>query len=113
MRRLLFASATAAFCMLTIESPSAQAALICKDGRLHYGGSGFYSNRQEAEASAIEAWRRVRAGSVGASRAAKMFPKANSCTVLGLRPEKAGAASCEGATVTRRNAGGEWRQTMI
>jgi hypothetical protein len=75
MRRLLFASATAAFCMLTIVSPSAQAALICKDGRLHYGGSGFYSNRQEAEASAIEAWRRVRAGSVGASRAAKMFAK--------------------------------------
>jgi hypothetical protein len=75
MRRLLFASAAAAFSMLTVVPPSAQAALICKDGRLHYGGSGFYSDRQEAEASAIEAWRRVKAGSVGASRAAQMFPK--------------------------------------
>jgi hypothetical protein len=62
MRRLLFASVTAAFCMLTIAPASAQAALICKDGRLHYGGSGFYSNRQEAEAIAIEAWRCVRVG---------------------------------------------------
>jgi hypothetical protein len=62
MRTLLAASAGAVLLTLTIASLSAQAALICKDGYLHYGGSGLYANRLEAEASAIEAWRRVRAG---------------------------------------------------
>jgi hypothetical protein len=75
MRTLLAASVGAVLLILTIASLSAQAALICKDGYLHHGGSGFYANRLEAEASAIEAWRRVRAGNVGASRAAKSFPK--------------------------------------
>ncbi len=75
MRRISCALAGAVFLRLTITSLPAQAALICKDGHLHYGGSEFYANRLQAEASAIEAWRRVKAGSVGASRAAKMLPQ--------------------------------------
>jgi hypothetical protein len=54
---------------------SAQAALICKSGHLYYGGSEFYANRLQAEASAIHAWRRIKAATYGAARAAKMFPE--------------------------------------
>jgi hypothetical protein len=104
MRRISCALAGAVFLRLTITSLPAQAALICKDGHLHYGGSEFYANRLQAEASAIEAWRRVKADSVGARAPPKCFLRVNSCIVLGLRPERAGAASCEAATVTRRKA---------
>jgi hypothetical protein len=75
MSRLLFALTGAIGLMLTTAPPSAEAALICKDGQLHYGGSGFYANRVQAEASAVRAWRRVQAVSIGAKRAANMFPK--------------------------------------
>jgi hypothetical protein len=51
----------------------AEAALICKDGHLLYGGGGFYANRLKAENSAIQAWRRVEAASN--AHAEKMFPE--------------------------------------
>jgi hypothetical protein len=60
--------------MLAIGPHSAEAALICKSGHLYYGGSEFHANRLEAEASGIEAWRRIKAATYGATRAAKMFP---------------------------------------
>jgi len=53
----------------------AEAALICKDGHLLYGGSGFYANRLQAENSAIQAWRRIKATRNGAASAEKMFPE--------------------------------------
>jgi hypothetical protein len=40
--------------MLAIGPDFADAALICKGGHLYYGGRGFYSNRLEPEASAIQ-----------------------------------------------------------
>ena len=51
----------------------AEAAVICKDGRLLYGGGGFYANRLKAENSAMQAWRRVTAASN--AHAKKMFPE--------------------------------------
>jgi hypothetical protein len=68
------AATGAAFVMLAIAPRAADAALICVGGHLHYGGSEFHANRSEAEASAINAWRRVKATSEGAARAARMFP---------------------------------------
>jgi hypothetical protein len=69
-------SAGAAIClMLGIALASAKPALICKNGHVHYGGSEFHANRLEAEASAIDAWRRVKATSVGRTRADGMFPE--------------------------------------
>jgi hypothetical protein len=69
-------SLVALICLiLGIASASAKPALICKGGHLHYGGSGFYANRVRAEASAIDAWRRVKAISVGRARADAMFPE--------------------------------------
>src|SRR5215469_5152810 len=73
MRRFL-SSVSIALLTLSMRPPPAGAALICKNGFLHYGGSGFYAQRLQAEASAIEAWRRIKARSVGAERAATMFP---------------------------------------
>ena len=68
--------AGAAIClMLGIASASAKPALICKDGHVHYGGSEFHANRLEAQASAIDAWRRVKAISLGRTRADSMFPE--------------------------------------
>jgi hypothetical protein len=68
--------AGAAIClMLGIVSAAAKPALICKDGHAHYGGSEFHANRLEAAASAIDAWRRVKAISVGRNRADAMFPE--------------------------------------
>jgi hypothetical protein len=68
--------AGAAIClMLGIASASAKPALICKDGHVHYGGSEFHANRLEAEASALDAWRRGKAISVGRARADSMFPE--------------------------------------
>jgi hypothetical protein len=55
MYRSSSALAGAALLMLAIGPDFADAALICKGGHLYYGGSGFYSNRLEAEASAIQA----------------------------------------------------------
>jgi len=77
MRRLLFASAGAAslILVLAIAPHVAEAALICKSGHLYYGGSEFYTNRLQAEASAIQAWRRIKASTDGAARAANMFPE--------------------------------------
>jgi hypothetical protein len=60
--------------MLVIVPRFAEAAMICKSGHLYYGGSEFYANRLQAEASAIQAWRRVKATTYGATRAAEMFP---------------------------------------
>jgi hypothetical protein len=74
MYRSSSALAGAAFLMLAIGPDFADAALICKGG--HLGGSGFYSNRLEAEASAIQAWRRIKAATNGATRVAEMFPDA-------------------------------------
>ncbi len=63
-----------ALLIAVVKPPAADAALICKNGFLHYSGGGFYADRSRAEASAIHAWRRVKARSVGAERAATMFP---------------------------------------
>ena len=76
MYRSSSALAGAALLMLAIGPDFADAALICKGGHLYYGGSGFYSNRLEAKASAIQAWRRIKAATYGATRVAKMFPDA-------------------------------------
>jgi hypothetical protein len=73
MRRAT-AAIGAVFAMLAIAPQASVAALICKDGHLHYGGSEFHADRSEATASAIDAWRRIKAATEGASRAAKMFP---------------------------------------
>jgi hypothetical protein len=73
MRRVLAATG-AAFVMLAIGPQAADAARICTGGHLHYGGSEFHANRSEAAASAIDAWRRVKASTEGAARAARMFP---------------------------------------
>ena len=59
---------------LAIAPQAAHSALICKSGHLHYGGSEFHTNRLEAEASAIDAWRRIKAGTQGSARASRMFP---------------------------------------
>jgi hypothetical protein len=75
MRRLLLASAGATLLMPAIIPGLAEAALICKIGHLHYGGSGFHANRLQAEASAIQAWRHIKADTYGATRAANMFPE--------------------------------------
>ncbi len=72
--RGLSASITAVFVILTIAPQSADGALICKSGHLYYGGSEFHANRSEARASAIDAWRRIKATTEGAARAAHMFP---------------------------------------
>jgi hypothetical protein len=64
----------AVFVMLAIAPQTAGAAVICVNGHLHYGGSEFHANRSEAAASAIDAWRRVKASTEGAARAARMFP---------------------------------------
>lgn len=63
-----------AFLMLASLPQAADAALICKSGHLHYGGSEFHADRSEALASAIDAWRRIKAASEGTARAARMFP---------------------------------------
>jgi len=75
MRRLIFAAAGATLLLLAIEPRSAEAARICKGGHLYYGGSEFYVNRLQAEASAVRAWRRIKALTYGATRAANMFPE--------------------------------------
>ena len=62
--------------MLAIGPDFADAALICKGGHLHYGGSGFYSNRLEAEASAIQACAASRRLPMAQTRVAKIFPDA-------------------------------------
>jgi hypothetical protein len=93
--------------MLAIGPDFADAALICKGGHLHYGGSGFYSNRLEAEASAIQPaphkpaphqggylWRKL--------VSPKCFLTRSNCTVRVPRPEMVGAASCEVGHVTQR-----------
>lgn len=60
--------------MLAIAPQGADAALICKSGHLYYGGSEFHADRSQARASAIAAWRRVKARTEGAARAANTFP---------------------------------------
>jgi hypothetical protein len=75
MRKQLFALAGATLLMATIIPHHAEAALICKSGHLHYGGSGFYANRLPAEASAIQVWRHIKADTHGATRAASVFPE--------------------------------------
>jgi hypothetical protein len=72
--RGLSATVGAAFVMLAMTPQTAYSALICKSGHLYYGGSEFHANRSEAEASAINAWRRVKATTEGVARAARMFP---------------------------------------
>jgi hypothetical protein len=72
--RGLSASVGAAFVMLAIAPQTAHSARICKSGHLYYSGSEFRANRSEAQASAIDAWRRIKATTEGAARAAGMFP---------------------------------------
>jgi hypothetical protein len=72
--------------------PSAEAALICKNGFLHYGGSGFHADRLQAEANAIEAQ---------AQNARPQYSlQATKCSAFGQRGEKDGVASCGAVTVT-------------
>lgn len=80
MRRLLFASVGATLLVPTIMPHLAEAALICKSGHLHYAGSGFYANRLQAEASAIQAWRHIKADTHGATRAASINRSISNCT---------------------------------
>ena len=75
MRRQMLALVGTTLLMSMLVPQFAQAALICKDGHLHYGGSEFYTNRLQAEASAIQAWRHIKAATHGAARAATMFPE--------------------------------------
>ena len=72
--RGISAAIGAAFVMLTVAPQSAEAARICKAGHLYYGGSEFHADRSEAQASAIHAWRRIKAETEGTSRASRMFP---------------------------------------
>jgi hypothetical protein len=72
--RGLSASIGAAFVVLAIAPQTANAAPICKSGHLYYGGSEFHANRSKARASAIDAWRRIKATTEGAARAANMLP---------------------------------------
>ena len=72
--RVIVVSLALALLMAVATPPSAEAALICSNGFLHYGGSGFFADRAQAEASAIDAWRQVKAQNVGADRAATMLP---------------------------------------
>ena len=60
--------------VLAIAPRTAHSARICKGGHLYYSGSEFQAQRSEAEASAIQAWRRVKARTQGADQAAQMFP---------------------------------------
>lgn len=71
--RVVTSAALAACVVLAAAPRAADAALICSGGHLHYGGSEFHASRSEATASAVEAWRRVRAQREGA-RAERMFP---------------------------------------
>jgi hypothetical protein len=64
----------AALVVLAIAPHGANAALICKDGHFYYGGSEFHADRVHAEASAVRAWRRIKAATYGTTRAANMFP---------------------------------------
>jgi hypothetical protein len=67
---------TAATCLALAIAPAfAKQPLICKGGHVHYGGSEFHANRLQAEASAIDAWRRIRAAAGGPTHADKMFPQ--------------------------------------
>jgi hypothetical protein len=68
------ASIAASFVILAIAPQTAHSAPICKSGHLYYGGSEFHANRSEARASAVDAWRRIKAATEGAARAANMFP---------------------------------------
>jgi hypothetical protein len=62
-----------ALLILSTAPHFAEAASICKDGHMLYGGSGFYANRLKAENSAIQAWRRIKAASN--AHAETMFPE--------------------------------------
>jgi hypothetical protein len=73
MSKLMFAAGGAVL-LLAVVSDSASAARICKDGHVYYSGSGFYRNRLQAEASAVRAWRAIKAHTYGATAAANMFP---------------------------------------
>lgn len=72
--RGLSAAIGAVFVMLAIAPQAADAARICKGGHLYYGGSEFHAHRSEAEASAIHAWRRIKAATEGTAHASRMFP---------------------------------------
>jgi hypothetical protein len=74
MRVSLWVTAAATYLTLAIAPISAKEPLICKSGHLHYGGSEFHANRLQAEASAIDAWRRIREAAGGPIHADKMFP---------------------------------------
>jgi len=72
--REISATIGAALVMLAMAPQAADAARICKGGRLYYSGSEFHADRSEAVASAVDAWRRVKAADEGTSRAHRMFP---------------------------------------
>ena len=72
--RGLSAAVSAALAMLSVAPHAADAARICKNGHFHYGGSAFHADRSQAQAGAIDAWRRIKAASEGTVRASRMFP---------------------------------------
>lgn len=59
--------------MLRMPPQTTEAARIWKDGHINYGGSEFYADGLQAEASAIRAWRNVKALTCGAAFASHMF----------------------------------------
>jgi hypothetical protein len=74
MSKLMFAVGGVVLLLTIGVSDSASAARICKGGHVHYGGSEFHHNKLQAEASAVRAWRAVKAHTYGATAAANMFP---------------------------------------
>lgn len=73
--RVCLCVTAAIYLALTIGPVFSREPLICKSGHLHYGGSEFHANRLQAEASAIDAWRRIRAASGGPTHADTTFPR--------------------------------------
>src|SRR5215475_8795992 len=63
--------------LLAFASNTATAARVCIGGHFHYGGSRLHHDRVHAEASAVRAWRAIRAESLGARAAANMYPGSN------------------------------------
>jgi hypothetical protein len=59
---------------VVIAPQAAHSARICKSGHLYYSGSDFVAERSKAEASAVQAWRRIKARTEGADRASQMLP---------------------------------------
>jgi|SRR6185437_13248630 len=72
---IMRASLIAASFTLASAPRTAHSMRLCKNGQLYYSGSEFHAEKSKAEASAVEAWRRVKARTAGADRASRMFPR--------------------------------------